>query len=140
MEDHLITLAQYYYYPDYAIVKSKLESEGIEVFLRDDITVTIDPFLSNAIGGIKLQVKSSQAEEASKILKTIKLNSDKPENVDEIELGNRIFIKTYSFCPKCDSENVFYEKHSFLKSIFTNFVKREHYCQDCNNAWFQHIN
>jgi len=140
MGDHLVTLAQYYYYPDYAIVKSKLESDGIAVFLKDDMTVTIDPFLSNAIGGIKLQVKSSQAEEALKILNTIELNSDKPEVDDEITIGNRIFIKTYSFCPKCDSENVFYEKHTFLKSLFTNFVKREHHCQDCKNIWFQHIN
>jgi len=116
-----------------------LESEGIEVFLRDDFTVTVDPFLSNAIGGIKLQVKSSQAEEALKILKDIDLNSDRPEVEDEIMIANRAFIKTYSYCPKCDSENVFYEKHSFLKSIFTNFVKREHHCLDCKNIWFQHI-
>lgn len=38
------------------IILQKLKQEGIQCYLRDEHTVTIDPLLSNAIGGIKLAV------------------------------------------------------------------------------------
>ena len=39
------------------IAKALLESQGIDVFLKDEHTVQSHNFLSNAIGGVKLQVK-----------------------------------------------------------------------------------
>ena len=39
------------------ITLTKLHAAGIECYLQDEFTVTIDPILSNAIGGIKLVVK-----------------------------------------------------------------------------------
>ena len=46
------------------IMLQRLEEEGIRAYLQDEHTVTIDPLLSNAIGGIKLMVHNSQAERA----------------------------------------------------------------------------
>ena len=34
------------------IILTRLRSEGIDCFLRDEFTVTVDPVLSNAVGGI----------------------------------------------------------------------------------------
>jgi predicted RNA-binding Zn-ribbon protein involved in translation (DUF1610 family) len=50
------------------IALTRLESMGIECFFKDDFTVNIDPILSNAIGGIKIQVREEDAQEALKFL------------------------------------------------------------------------
>jgi hypothetical protein len=60
------------------IALGKLQNESISCFLVDENTVTIDPFLSYAIGGIKLMVAGNQAERALEILET--LNTSTPEN------------------------------------------------------------
>ena len=46
----------------------RLEQEGIKAYLQDEYTVTIDPILSNAIGGIKLMVYDHQAERALELI------------------------------------------------------------------------
>ena len=50
------------------IALGRLQSENINCYLQDEYTVTIDPFLSNAIGGIKLMVAEAQAQRAISIL------------------------------------------------------------------------
>lgn len=47
---------------------TRLQHYGISCFLRDEYTVTIDPLLSNAIGGIKLAVVTEDVEVAQKLL------------------------------------------------------------------------
>jgi DNA-directed RNA polymerase subunit M/transcription elongation factor TFIIS len=51
------------------IIMGRLRSEGIECFLKDEATVTMDPILTNAIGGIKLVVRKENEEVVAKILK-----------------------------------------------------------------------
>lgn len=60
------------------IALGKLQNESISCYLVDENTVTIDPFLSYAIGGIKLMVASNQAERALSILDD--LSFPVPEN------------------------------------------------------------
>lgn len=56
-------------YPHEAyLVKGRLESEGIEVMLKDELTTQVNNFYSNAIGGVKLLVQDSDYERAYKIL------------------------------------------------------------------------
>lgn len=50
------------------IALGRLQEEFINCFLQDEYTVTVDPLLANAIGGIKLIVAASQAERAWQIL------------------------------------------------------------------------
>ncbi len=50
---------------------SKLENEGIYCFLEDENMVTIDPFASNAIGGIKLKIEESDYIQANNLLKSM---------------------------------------------------------------------
>lgn len=51
------------------IALGRLKEEYINCYLQDEYSVTIDPFLSNAIGGIKLMVAEAQIERARDILK-----------------------------------------------------------------------
>lgn len=53
------------------IALGRLKEEFINCYLQDEYSVTIDPFLSNAIGGIKLMVADTQAERAFEILNTL---------------------------------------------------------------------
>jgi hypothetical protein len=50
------------------IAMGRLKEEFINCYLQDEYTVTIDPILSNAIGGIKLMVAETQAQRALDIL------------------------------------------------------------------------
>ena len=73
------------------LVLQQLEEEGIHAFLQDENTVTIDPMLSNAIGGIKLTVPQPEVEKANELLAQID--------------------KTYReavTCPLCGSHDVHY--------------------------------
>lgn len=50
------------------ITLTKLQDAGIECFLRDENTVIVDPLLSNAIGGIKLEVAEDDFELATELM------------------------------------------------------------------------
>lgn len=59
-------------YIDANIIMGRLEEEGINCWLKDENTVTIDPILTNAVGGIKLMVPESQAQRAFELLRQFK--------------------------------------------------------------------
>ena len=65
-----ITLRTFDNYFSANILLTRLQDEGIHCFLKDDYTVTIDPILSNAIGGIKLDVAEADAPRAAALLKS----------------------------------------------------------------------
>jgi len=65
---NIITLRSFDNYFLANITLTKLQDGGIECYLKDENTVTIDPILSNAIGGIKLVVKEEDAAEAKNLL------------------------------------------------------------------------
>lgn len=61
-------LATYDNYISAHITMGRLQEEGIICWLKDENTVTIDPLLSIAIGGIKLMVARHQEERARHLL------------------------------------------------------------------------
>jgi hypothetical protein len=71
MTNRLVTVLTFTYSHELAIVRGRLEFEGIECFVKDEFTAQVNPFYSNAIGGIKLQVKESDLENAVEILKEL---------------------------------------------------------------------
>jgi hypothetical protein len=50
------------------IVLGRLREDGINCHLKDENTITIDPLLSPALGGIKLMVAQSQVDRALELL------------------------------------------------------------------------
>ena len=71
------------------LVLGRLQSEDINCWLKDENTVTIDPILTNAVGGIKLMVAQSQIQQALQLIQT-----------DQQE------YKQQHPCPKCGSSNI----------------------------------
>ena len=51
---------------DAHLLQNYLESEGIDSFIQDEHTVDINPLFSNAIGGVRLQVREEDVEKANK--------------------------------------------------------------------------
>ncbi len=134
MSETFKTIARFQYSSEAQIIKGRLEAEGIQVFLTDNLTIDTDPLVSNAIGGVKLKVLSRQAMKAQHILETInKYSSD-----DE---GNTIS------CPNCKSEHVqLFSTINDVKSFFSFvfgvligtlpfYAKHKYRCDDCNNEF-----
>ncbi len=71
------------------ILMSKLKAFGIQCYLKDEYTVTVDPFLSNAVGGIKLVINKADEQDVLQLL----------QQFDEDYRRNAV-------CPKCGSHNI----------------------------------
>ena len=56
------------------LMLGRLRDEFINCHLLNENSVTIDPFLSNAIGGIKLMIVESQMQRALEIITEIENN------------------------------------------------------------------
>lgn len=86
---NFVPVNYYVNYIDAHIAKGQLEDEGIECWLKDENMVTINPFLTNAVGGIKLMVAEQDLERTKELLQLI-----------DHERRNHFL------CPKCSSNNV----------------------------------
>ena len=96
-----VTLMNLTYPADVIAPKGKLESEGIEVFVKDQLTVQVHNFYSNAIGGIRLQVPAEDFERA----KTILLENgllEEIENKDEFWNDMALKLKKIPFLSQMD--------------------------------------
>jgi hypothetical protein len=63
-----IEIATFNYPHEAHLAKSKLESEGIDVWLKDEYTAQVYHFHSNAIGGVKLCIEPKNKKAALMIL------------------------------------------------------------------------
>lgn len=61
------------------VAQLALEAEGIRTSLENETIVSMDWFLSNAVGGIKLQVAAEDAATATRILNEIRANAKERE-------------------------------------------------------------
>lgn len=68
MTDELVTIATFRFLPEAQASKLRLEADGLTVLLANAEIVSMDWFLANAIGNIKLQVPQSQAAAATAVL------------------------------------------------------------------------
>jgi DNA-directed RNA polymerase subunit RPC12/RpoP len=59
-------------YVEAHIAMGSLQQQDINCWLKDEYTVTIDPLLTNAIGGIKLMVAKVQVPRAMELLQQVK--------------------------------------------------------------------
>jgi hypothetical protein len=111
-----------------SITLARLDEEGITCYLKDEYTVTIDPILSNAVGGIKLMVHPDDAEEAKALL-----------------AGYDKDYRDAIVCPKCRSHNVEYISKPGVKNwvsavvswFFSNYAIATEQVYHCYNCEFE---
>jgi hypothetical protein len=101
MDNNLVTIERFRDLPEALLAKGKLESAGILCFLADSELVRTDWLWSNAIGNMRLQVKSEDAQEAMSILR-----EPPPEIFLEEEVGE---YYQQPRCPKCNSIDIGFE-------------------------------
>jgi hypothetical protein len=106
MQEKLITIATFSQVVEAHLSEGRPESEGIECFIADEHTITMNWLYSNTIGGIKLQVQQSDVERAIEIL------GEEPVSTDSME--DTVSEDDKPRCQKCNSPDVYYKKFSSL--------------------------
>ncbi len=86
--------------PDALLFDSILDSAAIECFLADENTIRMNWFWSNFLGGIKLCVRKSGAEEASSLIDQPILERFDVEGIGEFQQPR---------CPKCNSLEISFQ-------------------------------
>ncbi|TXC85176.1 putative signal transducing protein [Luteibaculum oceani] len=76
------------------LLKTKLESEGLTVIIEDEHMVTLDPLMSNLLGGIKLKVPRDQLIRAQTIIGIVEAKPFLDQNNEVVK------------CIKCGSEKL----------------------------------
>ena len=66
--DQIVTIRSFNYPVELAVIRGRLEAEGIDCFVQDELTIQANPFYSHALGGVKLQVRQSDLRRAMEIL------------------------------------------------------------------------
>ncbi|WP_396591424.1 DUF2007 domain-containing protein [Allomuricauda sp. R78024] len=115
------TLGSFEFPADVQIIKGRLEAEGIPVFLKDENTINSDPLISGAIGGVKLQVYSTDKERAKAIYDAIRNYATDNE-------GNPVV------CPNCKAtkSETYYSRNSIFYKLFPFFEPKKYKCAQCN--------
>jgi hypothetical protein len=128
-----VTLRQFRDLPEALLAKGSVESAGINAYLVDDNMIRMDWFISNLLGGIKLNVRPEDAEAASEIL-----NQPIPETLDVEGVGDFEQPK----CPRCHSLDVSFEELNKPVSYLTAYAgvplpvyKQGWTCDACGNEW-----
>lgn len=115
---------------DAHLLMNRLESEGIECWLKDENTVTIDPLLTNAVGGIKLMVTEEDYPKALELFRQIEY--DRKQQLE---------------CPNCKSHNIelvstprkasnwFTAIITFALGDFALTVDKVNHCFDCGHEF-----
>jgi len=124
-------IANYQYTSEAYLFKGKLESEGIEVFLQNENTINTDPLLSNAVGGVKLFVKSEDVLKSKQILDLIPEYSvdDKGELLSCPNCGSTTITMVTSIK---DVKSFFAFVYGLLTLSMPLFSKQKYKCESCN--------
>ena len=125
-----IPIWSYDNYVSAQIALGRLQEDGIDCWLKDENTVTIDPILANAVGGIKLMVVNNQAQEALDIL-------------NSLQAAHKASIS----CPACGSHNIELvssprKPMNWISAIATFFfssyaltVEKNYHCFNCSKEF-----
>jgi hypothetical protein len=132
MEDFFQLIGSYQYSSEAIIIKGKLESEGIDVYIRDNNIVDSNPLYSNAVGGVKLFVNKKNYFKATEVISQVSQYS-----LDD----NSKLLK----CPNCEAEQIdMVTSIKDLKSLFAFvfstllfgtlpfYCKQKYKCSKCN--------
>ena len=102
MTDKLVTVAVFVSPHEAGMAKGELEAYGIPAYVADEFAIGANPLLSNALGGIKVQVPARFVEEARKVLSvespcaaTDEVNAGHPDNPHK--LMAKSFVWLYLF-------------------------------------------
>ena len=109
------------------ILLTRLRDSGVQCYLKDEYTVTIDPLLSNAIGGIKLVVRKEDEAGALEMLRSF--DNDYKNAVQCPECGSHDII----LVPKAGVENMLTAISTWLFSAYAVSAENVYKCNQCGH-------
>jgi DNA-directed RNA polymerase subunit RPC12/RpoP len=120
MAEKFFIVASFEFAADVQILKGKLESEGIPVFLRDENTLNSDPLISHAIGGVKLQVYTRDRERAVEVYNEVRAYAIDKEGKPVV-------------CPNCKAQKseAYYGRKTIFYKLFPFFEEKKYKCLNC---------
>ncbi len=121
------TIDRFFHPTDAHIAAGRIESEGIPVFLLGINHASVNWLISNALGGIQVQVPANYAEEARAILAEVAEHQAEQDDL----------------CPKCGSVETSAMSNSrkvaflavHLFSIPVPWRNARRHCQACGYEW-----
>lgn len=124
---HFVQIRSYDNYIQANIQLNLLKEHGINCHLKDENTVTIDPFLSPAIGGMKLMV----------------LNEDLSKAISLLDAATDAYLQTLP-CPSCGAKTLERQTHVTSLNWWNRWIARlrgnaesvftsEVICRSCGN-------
>ena len=105
---------------------TRLRAAGVECYLKDEYIVTIDPFLSNAVGGIKLMVRKGEEHTIRKLLR--EMNAESDNKLLCPQCGSHKFI----LVPKRTTENLLTAITTWLFSAYAVSAENVYQCTECS--------
>jgi len=110
------------------LLRMRLEALGIEAFIQDENLIQIDLLLSNAIGGVRVQVADEDEQAVRELLKE---DTGIPAEADALR------------CPKCGSTSIeteqFSKRLAFLSLLLLGIplllMRRRLRCNACLHTW-----
>ena len=129
---------------DAHIAKGYLESNGIEVLLKDEMTVQVNNFYSNAVGGIKLLTKDSDYDGSIQLLKEAGyINGKETKTEFCIETVKLEATTDQTICPFCKSDNIRKNRTTSILVLPVYFIlgfifpifRLSYKCFDCERNW-----
>jgi hypothetical protein len=129
----MVTVRKFRDLPEAMFAKGSLESAGIECALLDDNMVRLDWFISNLLGGVKLQVRPEDVAAAEEILA-----QPIPENLDVSGVGEYKQPR----CPRCQSLDVSFQELNKPIAYVSAYLgvplpvrRRAWRCHSCRAEW-----
>lgn len=139
-----ITLTTFTFPTEAHVAKGFLEANGIESYLKDEMTVQVNNFYSNAIGGVKLQVAETDYERGIQLLREGGYLKEHSENAeDHIKIVEVVRIADQKACPFCGFDNFGKSKKLswpiiplyLILNIMFPIYKPTFKCFDCGEEW-----
>ena len=130
--DKIVVFETFYNPIEANIVKARLMDSGVQCFLSDENTITINPLYTQALGGVKLHIFEKDIPLVKDIFQDE--NIQLPQEETEAGVEN---------CPNCGSNHVGYVQAtkkrfnlltmivSFALMIYPFYAKKTHHCFDC---------
>lgn len=107
------------------ILLGRLQHCGVVCFLKDEYTVTIDPILSNAIGGIKLVCRAEDEEKCLLLLSEFEEEALKTTECPVCHNNKFLLV------PEQATGNMLTAFFTWLFSSYAVAVENVYQCQNC---------
>jgi rubredoxin len=139
----LVTIATYTDALMAHVARSRLESEGLLCFLADEHLIGMDWMYSNAVGGVKLQVRAEDARAARELLREGAAPEGLPDPTAGAETDD---MEPDSVCPHCGGTSVVHKNFTRVSAAFSLvcslifflplfFFRKHHRCKACGHTW-----